>query len=106
MQDKDPNVFSFMMQLVQQKYGDEVDATFLNTEADKLYNSFGDVLVRYFEPLLTDDQKRQFDSLVQNNSGQDKILEFLMSSIENLDAKIQQVLVRFRDSYLNSPPQN
>jgi hypothetical protein len=102
-QQKDPNVLSFMMQLVQQKMGDEVDAQFLESESNRLYDLFGDTLVSYFEPMLTDEQKRQFDSLVAASSSQDKILEFLMSSIQDLDLKIQQVLISFRDSYLSQP---
>lgn len=99
---KDPNVVSFMMQLVQQKHGDEVDAEFLENESNKLYDKFGDSLVKYFEPLLTDEQKSQFDSLVNNNSSQDKILEFLMTSIVDLDIKIQRILVAFRNSYMKA----
>ncbi|MBP9758074.1 hypothetical protein KBD45_00120 [Candidatus Dojkabacteria bacterium] len=99
---KDQNVLTFMMDLVQQKHGDEVEIDFLNQEADKLYNQFGDMLVSYFEPMLTEEQKMQFDHLIETNAGQDQVLEFLMGSISDLDVKIQQVLLNFRNSYLNS----
>ncbi|MCA9385464.1 hypothetical protein KC717_02330 [Candidatus Dojkabacteria bacterium] len=100
--EKDQNVLSFMMQLVQQKHGDEVEYDFLQTEANKLYDTFGDNLVDYFEPMLTEEQKKQFDSMIDSNAQQDSILEFLMSAIPELDVKIQQVLINFRDSYLSS----
>lgn len=99
---KDQNVLTFMMDLVQQKHGDEVEIDFLNSEADKLYNQFGDMLVSYFEPMLTEEQKQQFDHLIESNADQDKVLEFLMGSISDLDIKIQQVLLNFRNSYLNT----
>lgn len=102
---KDQNVLSFMMQLVQQKYGDEVEYEFLNTEANRLYDDFGDNLVDHFEPMLSDEQKKQFDSLIDNNAEQDQILEFLMGSIADLDLKIQQVLIAFRDNYLAQDPE-
>lgn len=100
-QPKDQNVLSFMMQLVQQKHGDEIDANFLTQESDRLYDQFGDALVDYFEPILTNEQKQQFDSLIDNNAEQEQVLEFLMSSISELDVKIQEVLVQFRNKYLS-----
>lgn len=99
---KDQNVLTFMMELVQQKHGDDVEIDFLNNEAEKLYNLFGDTLVSYFEPMLTEDQKQQFDNLIETNADQEEVLAFLMSSINDLDLKIQQVLLNFRNSYLNS----
>lgn len=99
---KDQNVLTFMMDLVQQKHGDDIEIDFLNSEADKLYNQFGDMLVSYFEPMLTEEQKLQFDQLIESNADQERVLEFLMSSITELDLKIQQVLISFRNSYLNS----
>ena len=102
---KDPNVLSFMMQLVQLKYGDEVDGQFLENESNRLYDNFGDNLVSYFEPMLTDEQKNQFNSMTENNTPQEKVLEFLMTAIPQLDQKIQQVLIAFRDDYLTQQPE-
>lgn len=103
---KDENVISFMMQIVQEKHGDEVGSDFLQQEADKLYEEFGDNLVANFEPMLTDEQKTQFDQLVGQNSNQEDLLSFLMGSIDNLEQKIMQVLMEFRDNYVNSPIEN
>lgn len=102
MKERDQNVMSFMMQLIQQKHGDDVDLEFLNSEAERLYDSFGNALVDYFEPLLSDKQKLEFDSLIDQNNGQESILEFLMTAIPNLDQRIQQVLILYRDNYLKS----
>lgn len=100
---KDQNVLSFMMQLVQEKYGDEIDIEFLNQESDRLYDMFGNNLVDYFEPMLSEEQKMQFDQLVATSPEQEKLLEFLISNIPNLEQQILQVLVNFRNEYLSSP---
>lgn len=99
---KDPNVMAFMMQMVQEKHGNEVESKFLEEESNKLYEEFGNNLVNYFEPMLTDDQKTQFDQLVQQGSSQDKLLEFLVGAIENLEQKILQVLAQFKNKYMAS----
>ena len=99
---KDPNVMAFMMQMVQEKHGNEVDPKFLEQESEKLYEEFGDNLVNYFEPMLTDEQKTQFDQLVQQGAAQDKLLEFLIGAIENLEQKILEVLNQFKTRYMAS----
>lgn len=99
-QAKDQNVVSFMMQLIQEKHGDEVDINFLNQEADKLYNQFGDQLVTYFEPQLTPEQRESFDKMVSGGSDQDKMLDFLIDAIPTLEEQIMDVLVKFRADYL------
>ncbi len=99
---KDPNVMSFMMQMVQEKQGDNIDSKFLEEESSRLYNEFGDKLVGYFEPMLSDDQKKQFDALVQEGADQNRLLEFLVGAIENLEQKILDVLMRFKNDYIGS----
>lgn len=99
---KDQNVLSFMMQLVQERYGDEIEIEFLNQEADRLYDEFGNNLVSYFEPMLSEEQKLSFDQLVATSPDQEQLLEFLITNIPNLEQQIMQVLVDFRTSYLNS----
>ena len=47
-ENKDQNVLSFMMQLVQEKYSDDSESNFLNQESNRLYDLFGNNLVRYF----------------------------------------------------------
>lgn len=98
---KDPNVISFMMQIVQEKHGDSVDSKFLEEESSKLYDEFGDRLVGYFEPMLSDEQKTQFDNLVKEGADQNKLLEFLIASIENLEQKILDTLMQFKSEYLS-----
>lgn len=97
---KDQNVLSFMMQLVQEKHGDEVDADFLKTEAERLYLEFGDSLVDYFEPMLSSEKKQEFDGLVESGAQQDSIMSFLLESIPDLEKKIMEVLVEYRTNYL------
>lgn len=99
-QPKDQNVLTFMMSLVQEKYGDDVDMGFLNAESNRLYDLFGDQLVTYFEPMLTEDQKKDFDMLVNQQSNQDQLLNFLIQAIPDLENKILQVLVSFKTEYL------
>lgn len=106
---RDQNVLSFMMQLVQEKYGDDTDMDFLNQESGRLYDIFGDNLVSYFEPMLSEDQKSEFDALVDQGTNQDNLLNFLVESIPDLENQILQVLVQFREQYLKESqeqPQN
>ncbi|MEI7578853.1 MAG: hypothetical protein WCJ58_02305 [bacterium] len=100
-QPKDQNVLSFMMQLVQERYGDEVELDFLNQEADRLYDIFGNNLVGYFEPMLSEEQKKSFDQLVAMKGSQEQLLQFLIEAIPNLEQQILQVLVDFRADYLS-----
>lgn len=100
-QPKDPNVYSFMLQMVQEKNGDEVDNEFLNTEAERLYLEFGDKLVESFEPLLSDEQRTQFDQLVEQGASQDMILNFLTTNIQNLEQRILDVLMMFKQQYMS-----
>ncbi len=99
-QNKDQNVLSFMMQLVQEKYGDDTALDFLNQESNRLYDLFGNNLVRYFEPMLNEDQKSQFDKMVKDQTSQEALLAFLIQAIPDLENKIMQVLVAFRNQYL------
>jgi hypothetical protein len=99
---KDPNVMTFMMQMVQEKHGDNVESDFLQKEADRLYEDFGDRLVNYFEPMLTEEQKTQFDQLVAQGADQEKLLEFLISAIDNLEQRILDILTQFKNEYIAS----
>jgi len=97
---KDPNVMTFMMQMVQEKHGDNVDGDFLQKEADRLYEDFGDKLVDYFEPMLSEEQKTGFDQIVAQGADQEKLLEFLIGSIDNLEQRILEILTQFKNEYL------
>jgi hypothetical protein len=101
-QPKDQNVLTFMMSLVQEKYGDEVDIEFLNNESNRLYDIFGDQLVTYFEPMLNDEQKTEFNNLVNQQTQQDQLLAFLVQAIPDLEQRILQVLVGFKTEYLKA----
>lgn len=103
---RDPNVLSFMMQLVQEKHGDGVTEEFLNDESNKLYNVFGDGLVGHFEPQLSETQKSEFDELVKNGVGQDELLNFLLQNIGDLEEQIMNILIQFRLDYLNEEELN
>jgi hypothetical protein len=63
---------------------------------------FGDKLVENFEPMLNEQQRAHFDELINQNSSQDEVLSFLTGSIENLEEKIMEVLMNYRQSYLES----
>lgn len=99
--EKDQNVYAFMMQLAQEKQGDDVEAEFLAEETDMLYDLFGDMLLAYFEPQLNDDQREQFNQLVEANSDQDALLNFLTENISDLQDQIVNMLVKFRQDYLS-----
>lgn len=97
---KDQNVLSFMVQLVQERYGDDTEIGFLNQEADRLYDLFGNNLVSYFEPMLNEQQKTQFDQMVKQGNNQEALLAFLVQAIPDLENKIMQILIAFRNAYL------
>lgn len=97
---KDQNVLAFMRELVQLKHGEDVGLEELNNEANKLYDEFGDNLVGYFEPMLSPEQKEQFDKLVEQGADQEGLLGFLLQSIPDLERQIMQVLLEFKAKYL------
>ena len=97
---RDPNVMTFMMQIIQEKHGDSVDSKFLQEESERLYDEFGDRLVNYFEPMLSDEQKVQFDQLVAQGVDQNKLLEFLIGAIDDLEQKILDTLNQFKNEYI------
>lgn len=99
-QNKDQNVLSFMVQLVQERYGDDTEMNFLNQESERLYDLFGNNLVSYFEPMLSDQQKIQFDQMVKQGGNQENLLSFLVQAIPDLENRIMQVLIAFRNAYL------
>jgi hypothetical protein len=100
-QQRDQNVLSFMMQLVQQKYGDEVESSFLVEESNKLYDRFGEALVDYFDPLMNEEQHNEFNRLSTEEGSNSKVLEFLMREVPDLDTNIKKVLYMFKENYLN-----
>ncbi len=103
MMQRDPNVLAFMAQAVKEKYKDQqVTDEFMQTEANRLYDDFGNNLVSHFEPMLTEEQLKQFDELLQNGSTQDQLLQYLMSCIPDLTKKIEDVLVNYKEKYLMS----
>lgn len=103
MMQRDPNVLAFMAQAVKEKYKDQqVTDEFMQTEANRLYDDFGNNLVSHFEPMLTEEQLKQFDELLQNGSTQDQLLQYLMSCIPDLTKKIEDVLVGYKEKYLMS----
>lgn len=97
---RDQNVYSFMMQLVQEKHGDDTDYDYLEAEAGRLYDLFGDVLLNYFEPQLSEDQKVQFDQLIEAGGEGDTLMNFLTEGISNLEEQIVDVLIKFREDYV------
>lgn len=98
---RDPNVLNFMMQAVREKFkNQQITEEFVNTEATRLYDAFGENLVSHFEPMLAKEQIEQFDGLLQSGASQDQLLEFLMGCIPDLTSKIEQVLLAYKDKYL------
>lgn len=104
--ERDQNVFSFMLQLVQEKFGDDTDLNFQNQEAGRLYDLFGNNLVSYFEPMLSEQQRVQFDNLYKQGNDNQALLGFLTQAIPDLEMKIMQILVAFRNAYLSQPVAN
>jgi len=98
--DQDQNVLSYMMQIVQEKHGENVAYDFLQSESEKIYELFGNRLFDYFEPMLSAEQKEEFDKLVEEFADQDKLMSFLVDSIPNIEEKIMLTLEKFKEDYL------
>lgn len=94
-------VMYFIKQMVQKKYGSDISQDFLNTEAEKLYNKFSEDIVSYFKPFISGEHKEDLDNLINKSGNEESVLAFLMDSIDNFEQKIVQVLLNFRNSYLN-----
>jgi len=99
---KDPNVYGWIIGFVQKKHGNEVDSSFIEQEATRLYDSFGDFLVKQFEPMLSEEQKSQFDQIVSAGADQMKLQEFLMTSIPDITEKLMGAMDQFEQNYLAS----
>ncbi|MEI6462836.1 MAG: hypothetical protein WCO33_04195 [bacterium] len=98
---RDPNVLNFMIQTVQEKNKDATpDPVFVQKEAERLYDEFGEKLVDYFEPMLSKEQVEQFDKLMSEGTSQDQLLAFLMSCIPDLTQQIEKVLIEFKEKYI------
>lgn len=97
---RDPNVLNFMIQAVQEKHKEGADPKFVQTEAERLYDEFGEKLVDYFEPMLSKEQIEQFDKLMSEGTSQDQLLAFLMSCIPDLTGQIEKVLIEFKEKYI------
>jgi hypothetical protein len=50
--------------------------------------------------MLSEGQKEQFDKMVKDQTNQESLLAFLIQAIPDLENKIMQVLVVFRNQYL------
>ena len=100
---RDPNVMAFMMEAVREKNKDTgVTPEFIQSETERLYDEFGEKLVENFEPMLSDEQIKTFDQVLQNGGTQENLLEFLKGCIPNLEMRIQEFLVTYKTRYLES----
>ena len=98
--DKDQNVYNFLVQIIQEKYGTDIAWEQITPEADRLYDELGDLLVRTFEGELTDEQKEEFNRLAGPGMSPEAQQTYLLQNITNLEQRIQQILIDFRQRYL------
>ena len=96
-------VMDFMRQTVKEKYGEGVEADFLNQEANKIYTEFENSIFDHFKPMLSPDQQVELDKISNEQADQATLLTFLMQSINNFELNIFQFLVDFRKKYQAAP---
>lgn len=102
MEEKDQNVYNFLISIIKEKRGEDYPNDQMTAEADKLYDELGDLLVNTFEPEMQDNQKKEFDELVSQGYAQDDLQTYLLQNIPSLEQRIQQILIDFRQKYLAS----
>ena len=100
--DKDPNVYRFLVDAIYAKHGTGVDVSFVTQEADRLYVQLGDTLVNTFEGDLNDQQREEFNSLVAQGYKNEDLQGYLLQNITNLEQRIQEILIQFRDNYMSN----
>ena len=94
--DKNESVMGFMKQIVQEKYGDTIDANFREQEVNRIYDEFVDKLVNHFKPMVSEKGKEESAKLNGQSVDQNMLLGLLMDSVENLEQKIVSFLKIFR----------
>lgn len=102
MEEKDQNVYNFLISIIKEKRGEDFPYDQMTAEADVLYDELGDLLVNTFEPEMQDNQKKEFDELVSQGYAQDDLQTYLLQNIPSLEQRIQQILIDFRQKYLAS----
>jgi hypothetical protein len=100
MEEKDQNVYNFLISIIKEKRGEDFPYDQMTAEADVLYDELGDLLVNTFEPEMQDTQKKEFDELVSQGYAQDDLQTYLLQNIPSLEQRIQQILIDFRQKYL------
>lgn len=103
---RDDRVMNFIMQMVQEKYGSSMSEGNLTKETEMLYEMFTENLVSYFKPYISEGDSNKLNDLLKKPTDKDTLLAFLMESVDNFEQKIVQVLVDFRNSYLELKDKN
>ena len=96
---QDSYVQSFLTQMVQERYGDDVELEFIETEVERLHMDLGDKLIKHFEPLLDSSSQAEFERLLGADSDMDTVIQFLFGSIDDLQPKIFDFLDKYKTDY-------
>ena len=99
---KDQNVYNFLVQIIQEKRGNNLPWDQITTEADSLYEKLGDALVNTFEPEMSNENRDEFNNLVGQGYKQEDLQMYLLQNIPNLENRITQILENFKATYLSS----
>lgn len=97
---KDSYLYSFLVEMVQEKHGDEIEIEFLESEVDHLNVDLSEKLLLYFEPMLEEALKVEFEELVQREASIGEILGFFASNISNFEEGVVDFLEHYRRRYL------
>lgn len=103
MMQRDPAIVAYMSDAVREKNkGKQITEDFVQTEANKLYDDFGENLINTFERMLEKEQIDKFNEMLEGGATQNQLLEYTMGCIPNLEKRIEEVLLTFREKYINA----
>lgn len=100
---RDPQIMEELRELVRFKHGRGSEATFVEQESTRLYDLFSEQLISFFEPMISEEKKAEFDNLSsQPGVNQETLMGFLIETIPDLQNQVLQALHEFEANYIRT----
>ncbi|MBN1331718.1 hypothetical protein JW978_02405 [Candidatus Dojkabacteria bacterium] len=99
---KDSFIRSFLLQMVQEKHGDEAELEFIEKEVERLSYDLQEKLVAYFEPQMDSTSRAEFERLLNEGEDMNSTGQFLFGAIADLENKTIEFLDKYKSEYLNT----
>jgi len=93
-------LLSFVDDLIKEKKDPAINEKNLAQIKALLLQEINDAINRHLISLLTEDDAKELDVLMEKNPADDEIDNFFAKKIPNLDVEIASVLLNFRAAYL------